>query len=195
MLEVGRICIKTAGREAGCYCCIIKKIDNDFVLITGPKEITKVRRRRCNISHLEPLVDKISIKPDATDNEVLREYEKTGFFQKYKLKKITQQDIVEIKKQKAEKAAKPEKKEKTEEKEKITREALKIEEKKEEKPKEHKHKKPEHKPKEKQKEEKTKKKHFKKKQTKPKKKPKKEHKPKHKEKHKPKPKKKPAKKK
>ncbi|MEM5790964.1 MAG: 50S ribosomal protein L14e, partial [Candidatus Aenigmatarchaeota archaeon] len=41
-LEVGRVCLKIAGREAGKYCVVLKKIDDNFVLITGPKSLTGV---------------------------------------------------------------------------------------------------------------------------------------------------------
>ena len=34
-LEVGRVCIKTAGREAGKYCAVIKKDDENFVAGIG----------------------------------------------------------------------------------------------------------------------------------------------------------------
>ncbi len=86
MLDIGRICLKNAGREAGRYCVIINKINENFVMITGPKQLTKVKRRRCNIVHLKPLEEKIKIKPDATDAEILKECAKTGIFSKLKLK-------------------------------------------------------------------------------------------------------------
>ena len=61
MFEVGRICVKIAGREAGRYCVVVKKVDSTFVVVTGPKEITDVKRRRCNITHIEPVMEKIKI--------------------------------------------------------------------------------------------------------------------------------------
>jgi large subunit ribosomal protein L14e len=88
MLDVGRICLKTAGREAGKYCVIIKKIDENFVMITGPKQLTKVKRRRCNVVHLEPLEERIKIKAEATDAEILKECTKANIFSKLKLEKI-----------------------------------------------------------------------------------------------------------
>jgi len=54
-IEVGRICVKIAGREAGRKCVIVDIIDENYVLITGPKQLTGVKRRRCNINHIEPL--------------------------------------------------------------------------------------------------------------------------------------------
>jgi large subunit ribosomal protein L14e len=75
-IEVGRICVKTAGREAGSKCVIIDVIDSNYVLVTGPKSVTGVRRRRANVKHLEPTEDKIDLKKDATDEEVLKALEK-----------------------------------------------------------------------------------------------------------------------
>ena len=71
-IEVGRICIKTRGREAGKKCVIVDLIDKNFVLITGPKSLTGVRRRRVNIRHLSPTEEKISISCGASDEEVLQ---------------------------------------------------------------------------------------------------------------------------
>ena len=71
-IEVGRICIKTRGREAGKKCVIVDLIDKNFVLITGPKSLTGVRRRRANIRHLSPTEEKININRGASDEEVLQ---------------------------------------------------------------------------------------------------------------------------
>ncbi|MCD6538141.1 50S ribosomal protein L14e [Candidatus Bathyarchaeota archaeon] len=71
-IEVGRICIKTRGREAGRRCVIVDIIDKNFVLVTGPKSLTGVRRRRANISHLNPTEEKINIRRGASDEEVLQ---------------------------------------------------------------------------------------------------------------------------
>ncbi|MDW8048633.1 MAG: 50S ribosomal protein L14e [Nitrososphaerota archaeon] len=69
-IEVGRICVKLRGREAGKKCVIVDLIDKNFALITGPKSLTGVRRRRVNINHLRPMEEKIEIKRGATDEEV-----------------------------------------------------------------------------------------------------------------------------
>jgi large subunit ribosomal protein L14e len=82
MLDVGRVCLKTAGREAGRYCVIVKNVDENFVLVTGPRELTSVKRRRCNINHLEPLMDALNIKSDAPDSEVLKAYQKANLITK-----------------------------------------------------------------------------------------------------------------
>ena len=69
-IEIGRICVKLTGREAGRKCVIIDIMDKSFILVTGPKSVTGVRRRRTNINHVEPLQDKIDIKRGATDEEI-----------------------------------------------------------------------------------------------------------------------------
>ena len=69
-IEVGRICVKLSGRLAGRKCVIIDVMDKNFVLVTGPKKVTGIKRRRANISHIEPLQDTLKIKRGASDDEV-----------------------------------------------------------------------------------------------------------------------------
>jgi len=77
-IEVGRICIKTIGREMGKRCVIVDLVDKNFVLITGPKSVTGVKRRRANLSHLDPTDKKIKIKRGATDEEVAQALSDAG---------------------------------------------------------------------------------------------------------------------
>ena len=60
-IEVGRVCIKTAGREAGEKCAIVEIIDENFVEVIGEA----VKNRRCNIDHLEPTAETIDASGDA----------------------------------------------------------------------------------------------------------------------------------
>ncbi len=69
-VEVGRICVKTAGRENGKKCVIVDVMDKSFALITGPKSVTGIKRKRVNLSHIMPLQDSIEIKRGASDDEV-----------------------------------------------------------------------------------------------------------------------------
>jgi len=69
-VEVGRICVKTAGRQVGQKCVIVDVMDKSFVLITGPKPVTGVKRKRANINHIMPLEDKVDLKRGASDEEV-----------------------------------------------------------------------------------------------------------------------------
>lgn len=87
LIEVGRICVKTRGREAGRKCIIVDIIDNNFVLVTGPKSISGVKRRKCNIAHLEPLDKKIEISKGASDEEVEKAVRAAGL-EEYMREKI-----------------------------------------------------------------------------------------------------------
>ena len=69
-IDVGRICVKIAGRETGKKCVIIDVVNKNFVLVTGPQKVSGVKRRRVNINHVEPTQTKIDIKQGATDEEV-----------------------------------------------------------------------------------------------------------------------------
>ena len=59
-IEVGRVCVKIAGREAGEKCAIVEVIDENFVEVVGEA----VKNRRCNIAHLEPTEDTIDVSGD-----------------------------------------------------------------------------------------------------------------------------------
>ncbi len=81
-IEVGRICVKLTGREAGSKCVVVDVIDKNFALITGPKAVTGVRRRRTNVDHLEPTAESVDLKKGAADDEVekaLTKAKKTKF--------------------------------------------------------------------------------------------------------------------
>jgi len=80
-IEVGRICVKTAGREAGRYCVVVDIVDENFVIVTGPKDVTGVRRRRCNVKHLEPTPETVDIERGASDEEVKKALEEAGLIE------------------------------------------------------------------------------------------------------------------
>lgn len=86
-LEVGRVCLKTSGREAGKYCVVVKPMDKSFVLVTGPKLLTGVKRRRSNIDHLQITEHVIKITQDASDEDVIAAYESAGLVKQLNLKK------------------------------------------------------------------------------------------------------------
>jgi large subunit ribosomal protein L14e len=77
-IEVGRICAKLTGREAGRKCVIVDLMDKSFVLITGPKTVTGIKRRRVNVNHIEPIQDMIEIKRGASDEEVAEALKAAG---------------------------------------------------------------------------------------------------------------------
>jgi len=64
--DIGRVCVKTMGREAGNYCVIVDIIDKNYVIIDG----LKVRRRRANFNHVEPTADMVDIKKGADHQTV-----------------------------------------------------------------------------------------------------------------------------
>lgn len=80
-IEPGKICVKIAGREAGQRCVIVDVIDKNYVLITGPTSVNKVRRRRTNIKHLEITENKIEIKRGAEDSEIVEALKKAGLLE------------------------------------------------------------------------------------------------------------------
>ncbi len=71
-MEIGTVCVKFAGREAGRKCVIVDIIDKNFVVIDSPN----VKRRRCNLRHLEPTDKKIKIKKGASSEEIKKAIEK-----------------------------------------------------------------------------------------------------------------------
>ena len=77
-IEVGRVCVKVAGRESGRKCVIIDVMDKSFVLVTGPKKVTGVKRRRVNINHVAPTEDVVHVKRGASDDEVTQMLEAAG---------------------------------------------------------------------------------------------------------------------
>ena len=96
LIEIGRLCIKTAGRDAGLKCVIVDILGNKFVLIDG-----ETRRRKCNILHLEPLKDVIKVKKNASHDEVKKEFEKLGLNARdTKPKQKTQKPVKQKKKEK-----------------------------------------------------------------------------------------------
>ena len=77
-IEIGRISVKIAGREAGKRCVILDIVDKNFVLVTGPQKVSGVKRRRVNVNHVEPTQTKIDIKRGATDEEVTEALKAAG---------------------------------------------------------------------------------------------------------------------
>ena len=74
VFEKGRICVKIAGREAGKKCVIVDVVDKNFVVVIGDG----VRKRRCNIKHLEPLDKKIEITGKEKDEDIIKKLKDEG---------------------------------------------------------------------------------------------------------------------
>lgn len=73
LIDIGRVVVILRGRRAGKKAIVVDIIDENFVLITGPKEINGVKRRRMNIDHLMPLNFKVDIPRGADDKKVIDE--------------------------------------------------------------------------------------------------------------------------
>lgn len=87
-LQIGRIIVKTNGRETGKKGVIIDVINQNYVLVAGPKSLTGVRRRKCNVRHIEPTDKVLSLKRDASDEDVLAAVEEAD------LKKFMEKAII-----------------------------------------------------------------------------------------------------
>ena len=57
MIEIGRVCIKTAGRDSGELAVVLTDSQNNLVLVDG-----NVRRKKCNVKHLEPTSKLLNLK-------------------------------------------------------------------------------------------------------------------------------------
>ncbi|MCK5234425.1 MAG: 50S ribosomal protein L14e, partial [Candidatus Aenigmarchaeota archaeon] len=58
--------------------------EGSYVEITGPKALNGVKRRKCNISHIEPTSDILKIKAKASDEDVLKAVESAKLSDKMK---------------------------------------------------------------------------------------------------------------
>ena len=129
MIEIGRLCVKLAGRDAGMKCVVVDMLGNNMVMIDG-----QTRRRKCSIRHLEPLETMLKIKKGASHSEIAGEFKKLKIEARESKPKKSGEKPAQVRKasekspeQKAAKAAKKEAKE------------TKKKEKKAEPKKEHKH--------------------------------------------------------
>lgn len=67
-MEIGQVCIKTKGREAGRKVIVLTTPKDGRVLIDG----NKVKRRECNMLHLFPINEKIKIAKEAPHETVVK---------------------------------------------------------------------------------------------------------------------------
>ncbi len=72
LFDIGRCCVILRGRRAGKKAIVVDIIDENFVLVTGPPEVTGVKRRRMNVDHLLPLNIRVEISRGASDEDVLK---------------------------------------------------------------------------------------------------------------------------
>ena len=73
IFEVGRLCVKIAGRDAGRTCVVVEAMGNGYVVVDGD-----VRRKKVNVRHLEPLDQTVEVKVKADHAVVTKAFEKLG---------------------------------------------------------------------------------------------------------------------
>ena len=73
LFQIGRMCVKIAGRDAGKQCVVLSTLKDSTVLVDG-----ETRRRNVNVKHLEPLDKTLNLKADAPHNDVAKAFETLG---------------------------------------------------------------------------------------------------------------------
>lgn len=105
IFDIGRIVIKTKGRDANKPAVVIDVLDNNYVLIDG-----FTRKRKCSIAHLEPLDKTIKIKKNEKTETIKELLKKEGFkIKEKKVKRSPRKPKEEVKKSKKETKEKPKK--------------------------------------------------------------------------------------
>lgn len=74
ILDVGRVCKKVNGSDAGKTCVVVEAAKDNRVTIAGQA----VKRRKVNALDLEPLPNVLDIKKGADDKAVLDALKKAG---------------------------------------------------------------------------------------------------------------------
>ncbi len=67
-IDIGRVCVKTHGRDAGNKVVIIDVKEHPYVVIEG----ADARRRRCNSKHLHFTGKKIDVSRNASREDVVK---------------------------------------------------------------------------------------------------------------------------
>ncbi len=75
ILEIGRVCRKVRGKEAGKYCVVVDKPEKRYVLVDGKD----VKRKKVSINHLEPLPVILEVKKNDSTETIVKALEKEVF--------------------------------------------------------------------------------------------------------------------
>lgn len=75
ILDVGRVCRKVQGRDAGAYCVVVNRLDKNFILVEGKK----VRSKKVNATHLEPLPVRLNLGKAVKKGDILNALAAKGF--------------------------------------------------------------------------------------------------------------------
>ena len=105
MIEIGRLCKKIAGRDAGLTCVVVDVDKDGYATIDG-----ETRRRKCNPRHLVALNQKADISKGASHEKVLAALHELGIEGRNTKPKQSKDSLVSV--VKPTKAKKPEAKEK-----------------------------------------------------------------------------------
>ena len=71
LIDVGRVCVKVRGRDAGGLCMVLNSDSNGRVLVDG----LGVRRKMVSVLDVEPTPTVLKIKKEASTESVLKELE------------------------------------------------------------------------------------------------------------------------
>lgn len=83
MFEIGRMCVKIAGRDAKSVGVVVDMLDARYVLVDG-----QMRRKKCNCAHLEPLPKVLSITKGASHEDVTAALKAVGVICPQKVEKL-----------------------------------------------------------------------------------------------------------
>lgn len=111
MFEIGRLCVKLAGRDSNKKCVIIDILDEKTVVIAG-----QTRRRKCNVKHLEPLEKVLKIAKNAKFTEISKAFNELGIELKETNQKPKTEKPKKTRKKKETPSKEPKKQKKTEKK-------------------------------------------------------------------------------
>jgi large subunit ribosomal protein L14e len=75
ILDVGRVCMKVKGKNAGNYCVIVEKPEKNMVTIEG----RDIEKTKVNILHIEPMPTILKIGKSAKKDEITKALEKEGY--------------------------------------------------------------------------------------------------------------------
>lgn len=65
MLSIGRLCVKTAGRDATKYCVVVEEVDSNYVIVDG-----YTRKKKVNRAHIEPLNKVLEVTAKSSTEEI-----------------------------------------------------------------------------------------------------------------------------
>ena len=72
IMEVGRVCRKLKGRDAGEYCVVVEKVDDAFVVVEGKG----MKKTKTSVFQLEPLPSVITVKKGEKTEDIIKALEK-----------------------------------------------------------------------------------------------------------------------